>query len=122
MNNVVFKEGDMELVVGDSFVLHTPTEDEGFYNSFVGEKFTAGICDEIVLTVCQKESLEVYFECRMFKDGVTVKDVDYYTDDGDGWGDDIWTQDAPFMFAIYLVRKGAVKTNDVNNSLTFAAN
>jgi len=111
---ICFKHNGVELSLCDylTFVDEGFEKDDGFYSSFVGEKFRAGVCDKVTLKVCQHEWLEIYFEVHLYKNGELLTNKDYYSNTEDQ-NDEIWSQDADYRFAMYLVNKGAT----VNNQL-----
>jgi len=108
INICVFCHLDVRMSI-DSVISLTSadvTDDSGFFTSVIGEKFKLGVCDEITLTAKRRNNMEVYFSAKMFKDGQKITDDDYYQDE-DLKGSEVWSQDVPFNFAMYLVGKGA---------------
>ena len=106
--DIVFRDNGVELVVGDVVILKDPKDDDMFYNSTIGKKFEAGICDELFIEVMQKEWLEVYFYMTAWKDGKRVASAVFY-DDPEDWGDELWDEVGNYHFLRYALSRGASK-------------
>ena len=101
---LVLKFEGIEMELGDKLTMTMPESDEGFKRSCIGEKFTAGIVDEITIEAKQHEWLEVYFVLTGTKDGKSVLESEMHEDE---YEDDLWDEHINYNFLRYLIKKGA---------------
>lgn len=110
MTQVVFKNDDIELRVGDQVSFTAPKNDDLFYKSSIGELFKDNKCDECVLVVKQREWLEVYFELALYKDGLPLSDDMIFDKYEPEETFKPLIENTDYKFLRYLLSKGAAVT------------
>lgn len=105
--DIIFRDNNVELSIGDSIVLRAPANDESFFSSRIGEKFEEGVLDELVIEIRQREWLEVWLYATATLNGVAVTEEEFYNDAGFGTED--WSENVDYTFMRYLLNKGAIK-------------
>lgn len=105
MDLVIYKDKAVELKLGQRVSFKAPETSSKFYNSSLGEKMKAGICDECVLTAKRHDWLEVYFEISLHKNGEPISNSDFYQDDCDD--DKPYIENGDYHFLRYLLSNGA---------------
>jgi hypothetical protein len=110
---LVYKDGDIELAIGDVVVFKAPLDDVAFLGTGIGRVFSLGVYDELHLEATKNSWLEVYFKITFFKDGVEVTMDDYIeiVSLAEIGGKDtkglIYTDKGDYQFLRYLIYKGA---------------
>lgn len=110
MNDLVFKNDNVELFLGEQVVLCLKECDKGFFTSPLGQKGKRLNWEEYVLTAFRRDWLEVYFVLTIYREGEPISTAEFHESPPQDESR-VYEGLADYSLLRYFLNKGAKKAS-----------